>query len=279
VQAEPRALAEAVEQALELGRSSIADGYTLRVAPEVDLAALSAVIAFCQEHLPVFGARGLRAIEIRAIARVGQELDAMLSVEGDAPSDGQGSADALDIQRRAANFASSRRKAIARVARGGTGLRIRHAFGLGRLLDEQSEESISMALTSLLEGRRNLARTLAAAQITREDVAKARGLMRELRMSTRSRDERAKAAAQAALRRRVRQTAIEVFLDLFAAGCEAGFDDQPLLRVQGLSLVPRREEGRRVAVEQGAPAREGEPLSESREARGRVGNGAGMPAA
>ena len=229
----------------ELGRSELATGFTLRVSPAEDLAALPMINDACHKYARELAARMLTPALVAGIQPVAKQLDDIVSM-AHLPEEHDGAAEPEQLVVAAAyKFAGVRRKAIARMAKGAKNLALRHSFGMHVPMRTGEIEDVRAACLALIAGRADHPGTTVAKMITADDVTKAKEFVARMN-DIQSRNGAAKSSeAETARTRDVLHAAVELFYDRFGAAVNLALEDDDATRVALLSLIPRRKEARK----------------------------------
>jgi len=238
----------------ERGRYELTTGLSLRVGPDEDLAAFKAVWRAAHEHGRALAERHQAPMLVAGIEPIAARLGDIVSLAGVGEVPGVGQSPVEIVVAAGARFASARRRAIGRIAKGGKNRSLRHAFGVSLPLHPTNVDEVRNACLRLLAGRAEHPGTLAARMITPGDVKKARAFVAQLENIKEEAGARKSSDAQMARERDVLHAALELFYDRFAAAADLAFEDDDGRRVALLSLVPRRKE-RRAAAKPAAQAK------------------------
>jgi hypothetical protein len=232
----------------ESGRYELATGFTLRVPVEDDLAACPLILEAARKHGRVLAERMLTPAMVAGIEPVAKQLEEIVSFAGAGEElDAQTSPDEIVVAA-AAKFAGSRRKAIARLAKGAKNATLRHAFGINTPMARNNLTEVRNACLALLSGRSSHPGSPAARMITVADVKKAKAYVAQMGEIQIRQGARRSSTAETARLRDVLHAAVELFYDRFGAAVDVAFEDDDATRVALLSLIPRRKEQRKVAA-------------------------------
>ena len=229
-----------------IARRARGAGYSLRATPIEDITAFPAIDEAAQKHGRELAERMLTPALVagaRLIARQLGEIVSLSTVEEQALPASPGEITVA----RAAKFAMSRRRAIARLCRGEQNRALRHSFGISRPMKNTSLEEVRRSVVALLAGREAHPGSPAARMITPGDVQMAKELVAELTALKSRAGERKAGSMETARTREVLHAALELYYDRFAAAVDVAFEGDDGVRVALLSLVPRRKDQRKAA--------------------------------
>jgi hypothetical protein len=172
----PKTAKEAYDHVRELGRTALAEGYSLRVDASEDARAFPAVEKLCHAHEAEFAERDLHPLDVKAAGVMAARLAGGMvepPVGESRPSrrakstDGSGAAD-VSIPRKGAAFVAARRKALSRVTKFKDASRNRHAFGVGTPVNPDDAASVLAGAKALKKGLAEHPKSRAAALLARE---------------------------------------------------------------------------------------------------------------